>query len=100
MRVTTQSPLKAIELVGTVDKDHLLRISRYLPLSERTQVRVIVMYPEAEEIEHLTDEEFEALTDEVRTQFDAAGYDTEEKIIELVGDVRREIAQERYGLSE
>jgi len=59
MITTTQSPLKAIELVGTVGKDHLLRTYRPLPLPEHTQVRFIVLYPEPEELEPLTDQELE-----------------------------------------
>lgn len=100
MTTLVHSPLKAIELVGTVGKDHLLRTYRPLPLPEHTQVRIIVLYPESEELEPLTDEEFEALTDEFRFKLDTAGYDTEEKLIELVQDVKREIAQERYGAKQ
>ena len=98
MRVTTQSPLKAIELVGTVDKDHLLRISRYLPLPERTQVRIIVMYPESEELEPLKDEELEGFSTEFSTALVESGYDTKEKIFELVEEVKREQVKEWYGI--
>ena len=100
MTTLVHSPLKAIELVGTVGKDHLLRTYRPLPLPEHTQVRIIVLYPESEELEPLTDEEFEALTDEFRSKLDTAGYDTEEIIMALVQDVKREIAQERYGVKQ
>jgi len=42
--------LTAIEMTGTVDRQSQLRLDRPLPFSGPTQVRVIVLYPQTEEI--------------------------------------------------
>lgn len=98
MRVMAQSPLKAIELVGTVGKDHLLRTYRPLPLPEHTQVRIIVLYPESEELEPITDQELESFNTEFSAALAESGYDTKEKIAELVREVKREQVKEWYGI--
>jgi hypothetical protein len=99
MNLTTSTSIKAIEMVGHIDKDRLLQTYRPLPLPEHTQVRVIVLYPEAEELRPLNDEEFKALTTQFRTALVDAGYDSEEKVIELIQEIKQEIAQERYGVN-
>lgn len=98
MITTTQSPLKAIELVGTVGKDRLLRTYRPLPLPEHTQVRIIVLYPESEELESPTDQELENFSTEFGAALAESGYDTKEKIAELVQEVKREQVKEWYGI--
>lgn len=98
MITTTQTPLKAIELVGTVGKDHLLRTYRPLPLPEHTQVRIIVLYPESEELEPLTEKELEGFGSEFGAALAESGYDTKEKIAELVREVKREQVKEWYGI--
>lgn len=42
-------PLTAIELTGTVDDQHQLRLDESLPISGPQRVRVIVLYPVNEE---------------------------------------------------
>ena len=42
-------PLTAIELTGTVDDQHQLRLDELLPISGPQRVRVIVLYPVNEE---------------------------------------------------
>jgi len=42
--------LTAIETTGTVDLEHQLRLDRPLPFSGPTRVRVIVLYPLADDI--------------------------------------------------
>jgi hypothetical protein len=42
--------LTAIEMTGTVDRQSQLRLDRPLPFSGPTRVKVIVLYPFAEEI--------------------------------------------------
>jgi hypothetical protein len=39
------SPLTAIELMGTIDEQHQLRLDETLPIAGPTRVRVIVLYP-------------------------------------------------------
>lgn len=98
MTTTAQSHLKAIELVGTVGKDHLLRTYRPLPLPEHTQVRIIVLYPESEELVPLTDKELEGASSAFSAALAESGYDTKEKIAELVQEVKREQVKEWYGI--
>jgi hypothetical protein len=98
MTTLVHSPLKAIELVGTVGKDHLLQTYRPLPLPEHTQVRIIVLYPESEELEPLTDKELEGFGAEFSAALAESGYDTKEKIAELVQEVKREQVKEWYGI--
>jgi len=38
-------PLTAIEVTGTVDEHHQLRLDQALPIAGPTRVRVIVLYP-------------------------------------------------------
>lgn len=40
-----ESPLTAIELTGTIDEQHQLRLDDVLPVSGPKRVRVIVLYP-------------------------------------------------------
>ncbi len=42
--------LSAIEMTGTVDRHHQLQLDRPLPISGPARVKVIVLYPFAEEI--------------------------------------------------
>lgn len=43
--------LKAIEVAGTVDRDHQLHLDEPLPLDGPSRVRVIVLMPEPAEID-------------------------------------------------
>jgi hypothetical protein len=40
-----ETPLTAIELTGTIDEQHQLRLDEQLPVSGPKRVRVIVLYP-------------------------------------------------------
>jgi hypothetical protein len=40
-----ETPLTAIELIGTIDEQHQLRLDEVLPVSGPRRVRVIVLYP-------------------------------------------------------
>lgn len=40
-----ENPLTAIELTGTIDAQHQLRLDEALPVSGPRRVRVIVLYP-------------------------------------------------------
>ncbi|MEX0613230.1 MAG: hypothetical protein WD738_16480 [Pirellulales bacterium] len=40
-----EAPLTAIELTGTIDEHHQLRLDEALPVSGPKRVRVIVLYP-------------------------------------------------------
>ena len=40
-----EAPLTAIELTGTIDEHHQLRLDDVLPVSGPRRVRVIVLYP-------------------------------------------------------
>jgi len=40
-----EAQLNAVETTGTVDEEHQLKLDHPLPISGRTKVRVIVMYP-------------------------------------------------------
>jgi hypothetical protein len=41
-------PLSAIELTGTIDEQHQLRLDEALPVAGPQRVRVIVLYPHAD----------------------------------------------------
>ena len=43
-----ESPLTAIELTGTIDEQHQLRLDEALPVTGPQRVRVIVLYPLAD----------------------------------------------------
>jgi hypothetical protein len=40
-----ETPLTAIELAGTIDEQHQLRLDEALPISGPQRVRVILLYP-------------------------------------------------------
>ncbi len=40
-----ETPLAAIELTGTIDEQHQLRLDEALPISGPQRVRVILLYP-------------------------------------------------------
>jgi hypothetical protein len=40
-----ETPLTAIEVTGTIDEQHQLRLDEALPVSGPRRVRVIVLYP-------------------------------------------------------
>jgi hypothetical protein len=40
-----ETPLTAIELTGTIDEQHQLRLDEVLPISGPQRVRVILLYP-------------------------------------------------------
>ena len=40
-----EAPLTAIELTGTIDEQHQLRLDEALPVSGPKRVRIIVLYP-------------------------------------------------------
>jgi hypothetical protein len=40
-----ETPLTAIELTGTIDEQHQLRLDEALPISGPQRVRVILLYP-------------------------------------------------------
>ena len=44
-----ETPMTAIEITGTVDENHQLRLDRDLPIKGPQRVRVIVLYPVEEE---------------------------------------------------
>jgi hypothetical protein len=44
-----ETPLTAIELTGTVDENHQLKVDETLPISGPKRVRVIVLYSPADE---------------------------------------------------
>ncbi len=44
-----ETPLAAIEMTGTVDEHHRLRLDGDLPISGPARVRVLVLYPLDEE---------------------------------------------------
>ena len=45
-----EAAMTAIETTGTVDEDHRLRLDEALPVSGPMRVRVIVLYPVADDI--------------------------------------------------
>jgi hypothetical protein len=47
--ITMTEPWTAIEVTGTVDEHHQLRLDQALPIAGPTRVRVIVLYPLDEE---------------------------------------------------
>jgi hypothetical protein len=48
--ILMETALTAIELNGTVDEHHQLRLDELLPISGPKRVRVIVLYPADEEL--------------------------------------------------
>jgi hypothetical protein len=44
-----EATLKAVEMTGTVDEHHQLRLDGALPIPSPTRVRVIVLYPLTDE---------------------------------------------------
>jgi hypothetical protein len=46
-----ETTLTAVEMTGTVDEHHQLQLDRTLPLSGPLRVRVIVLYPLAEDLD-------------------------------------------------
>lgn len=53
-----EATMTAIEATGTVDEQHRLRLDHVLPVTGPMRVRVIVLYPLAEEQEEPSEDEW------------------------------------------
>lgn len=94
--------MKAIQSTGKIDHEGKLSLDHPLPGTFPRAVRVIILFEEieAEDIQISPDHPPTAMTSEelqhqLQQALTVAGYDSREKVIQLVQDVKQEIAEER-----
>lgn len=96
--------MKAIAATGKIDAQGQLSLDKPLEGAKPSSVRVIILLSETEEgTESNLEGEYqkrelipiENLQRETKQALSEAGYDSREKIIELVQEVKQEIATER-----
>ncbi|GBF81510.1 hypothetical protein [Aphanothece sacrum] len=94
--------MKIIQSTGKIDTEGRLSLDHPIPGSFPSSVRVIVLFEEMEaEVEQISEGQQpiamtpEKLQYELKQALTEAGYDSREKIIQLVQDVKQEIFQER-----
>ena len=98
--------MKAISLTGKIDEKGQLSIEKPLENLKSTSVQVIIILEDSDdsrepslETEHFRPEQkllpLEEFQQEFKQDLIEAGYDSREKIIKLVQEVKQEMAQER-----
>ena len=94
--------MKAIQSTGKIDNEGKLSLDHPIPGTLPSAVRVIILFEEieAEDIQISPDHQPTAMTSEelqhqLKQALTLAGYDSREKVIQLVQDVKQEIAEER-----
>jgi len=100
--------MKAIQSTGKIDKVGQLSLDHPIKGTPPSSVRVIILWEETETETEVNDfwqqiKEYqqhplmsaEKLQQELKQSLSEAGYDSREKIVELVQDIKREISQER-----
>ena len=94
--------MKAIQSTGKIDTEGRLSLDHPIPGTLPSTVRVIILFEEIESEDTqispyhkptaMTSEE---LQHQLKQALTVAGYDSREKVIQLVQDVKQEIVQER-----
>ncbi|NDJ22198.1 hypothetical protein GS682_11255 [Nostoc sp. B(2019)] len=98
--------MKAIQATGKINAQGQLSLDRPIEGTSSSSVRVIILFAETEadtnefwksisEYQQRTLMSAEQLEKGLKQVLAEAGYDSKEKIIDLVQDVKREIAEER-----
>ncbi|MFK0733144.1 MAG: hypothetical protein ACFKPT_23625 [Gloeotrichia echinulata GP01] len=98
--------MKAIQATGKIDAEGQLSLDKPIEVTVPSSVRVIILFAESEadttefwqniseyQQRHLMSSK--ELAQELKQALTEAGYDSREKIIDLVQEVKREIAAER-----
>lgn len=96
--------MKAIQTTGKIDEQGQLSLDYPIEGTLPSSVRVIIVFAETDSTEFFTNiSEYQQLNlmppkqleQELKQALSEAGYDSREKIIDLVQEVKREIALER-----
>lgn len=87
--------MKAITTTGKIDPSGQLSLDHPIEGTAPKSVRVIILFEEIELPATKNLMSAVELQKELKQAFTEAGYDSREKIIDLVQDIKREISQER-----
>jgi hypothetical protein len=87
--------MKAITTTGKIERSGQLSLDHPLEGTAPRSVRVIILFEETDLPVKETLMSAEELQQELKQAFTEAGYDSKDKIINLVQDVKREISQQR-----
>lgn len=87
--------MKAITTTGKIDLSGQLSLDQPIEGTAPRSVRVIILFEEADLPGRKNLMSAEELQQELKHAFTEEGYDSKEKIINLVQDIKREISQER-----
>jgi hypothetical protein len=103
-RIRLKTFMKAIQTTGKIDEQGQLSLDYPIEGTLPSSVRVIILFAETDTTEFFTNiSEYQQLNlmppkqleQELKQALSEAGYDSREKIIDLVQEVKREIALER-----
>lgn len=87
--------MKAITTTGKIDPSGQLSLDQPIEGTATKSVRVIILFEEIDLPATKNLMSAEELQQELKQAFTEAGYDSNDKIINLVQDIKREISQER-----
>lgn len=98
--------MKAISVTGKIDKQGQLSIDKPLDQLKSTSVRVIIILEDTDDLSELNLEQMrfkqeqelmplEQFQQEFKQALIEAGYDSRERVIQLVQEIKQEIAEER-----